>query len=204
MISLIRFVPSAAIAARIAATMSGVTGGAFGSGSPSNTVGAAGEKKDQYDGAFTHDIEINDLRNRYLITKGSTQQQVSHFPCLGLVSALAGLCISASLTTNSADIARNRRVSNHQRCLAPRQVKGRTIRTTPLHPHFGTDPIRTRRRREKGQRSHQPGTGASGGRQVAMGQESGAVWAQGWRTGRRETEVARGEVADQFGIHEEL
>jgi hypothetical protein len=69
--------PSAAIAARIAATMSGVTGGAFGSGSPSNTVGAAGEKKDQYDGAFTHDIDINDLRNRYLITKGSTQQQVS-------------------------------------------------------------------------------------------------------------------------------
>ena len=69
----------AAIAARIAATMSGVNGGAFGSGSPSDSTGGVpnSEKKDQYDGAFTHDIEINDLRNRYLITKGSTQQQVS-------------------------------------------------------------------------------------------------------------------------------
>ncbi|KAL7415210.1 hypothetical protein BDY24DRAFT_286901 [Mrakia frigida] len=27
-----------------------------------------------FDGEFTHDIEINDLRNRYLLTKGSTQQ----------------------------------------------------------------------------------------------------------------------------------
>ena len=35
------------------------------------------EKKDLYDGAFTHNIDINDLRNRYLITKGSTQQEVS-------------------------------------------------------------------------------------------------------------------------------
>jgi hypothetical protein len=61
--------------------MSGVTGGAFGSGSPSSAVGVVpkDEKKDQYDGAFTHDIDINDLRNRYLITKGSTQQQASEY-----------------------------------------------------------------------------------------------------------------------------
>ena len=25
---------------------------------------------------FTHDIDINDVRNRYLLTKGSTQEQV--------------------------------------------------------------------------------------------------------------------------------
>jgi hypothetical protein len=55
--------------------MSGATGGAFGAGSPSNTV-AVVPKDEKYDGAFTHDIDINDLRNRYLITKGSTQQQV--------------------------------------------------------------------------------------------------------------------------------
>ncbi|GHJ86314.1 hypothetical protein NliqN6_2716 [Naganishia liquefaciens] len=69
---------AAAIAARIAATMSGVNG-ALGSGSPSDPTGSAlsSERKDQYDGAFSHDIEINDLRNRYLITKGSTQQQIS-------------------------------------------------------------------------------------------------------------------------------
>ncbi|KAJ9123788.1 hypothetical protein QFC24_003562 [Naganishia onofrii] len=66
---------AAAIAARIAATMSGGLGA-----SPSG--GAAGitpkdDKKDPYDGAFTYDIDINDLRNRYLITKGATQHQIS-------------------------------------------------------------------------------------------------------------------------------
>lgn len=30
----------------------------------------------KHDGEFTQDIEINDLRNRYMLTKGSTQQQV--------------------------------------------------------------------------------------------------------------------------------
>lgn len=38
--------------------------------------GGTGGGKDPYDGEFTHDIDINDLRNRYLLTKGSTQQQV--------------------------------------------------------------------------------------------------------------------------------
>lgn len=64
--------PVAAIAARIASTM---TGGI----AKSPVVKEEKEKKDVYDGAFTHDIDINDLRNRYLITKGSTQQQVSRF-----------------------------------------------------------------------------------------------------------------------------
>lgn len=39
--------------------------------------------KDPHDGDFIHDIDINDVRNRYLLTKGSTQTQVScsaHFP----------------------------------------------------------------------------------------------------------------------------
>ncbi|QRW23357.1 hypothetical protein RhiXN_08393 [Rhizoctonia solani] len=38
--------------------------------------GALDHKRDPFDGPFTHDIEINDLRNRYLLTKGSTQQQI--------------------------------------------------------------------------------------------------------------------------------
>ena len=33
--------------------------------------------KDPHDGAFTHDIDINDIRNRYLLTRGSTQEQVT-------------------------------------------------------------------------------------------------------------------------------
>ncbi|KAF9788650.1 eukaryotic type KH-domain type I [Thelephora terrestris] len=52
---------AAAIAAKIAAQL---------------TNGGAGGGKDPYDGEFTHDIDINDLRNRYLLTRGSTQQQI--------------------------------------------------------------------------------------------------------------------------------
>ncbi len=35
--------------------------------------------KDPHDGEFTHDIDINDVRNRYLLTKGTTQDQVRPF-----------------------------------------------------------------------------------------------------------------------------
>lgn len=54
---------AAAIAAKIAAQ--------FASGG-----GVPGATKDPHDAEFTHDIDINDVRNRYLLTKGSTQQQV--------------------------------------------------------------------------------------------------------------------------------
>ncbi|KAG6829742.1 hypothetical protein H0H92_003618 [Tricholoma furcatifolium] len=50
---------AAAIAAKIAAQFA-------------NGVGM----KDLHDGEYTHDIDINDVRNRYLLTKGSTQEQV--------------------------------------------------------------------------------------------------------------------------------
>lgn len=56
---------AAAIAAKIAAQFAG-SGGA--------TPGGA---KDLHDGEFTHDIDINDVRNRYLLTKGATQTEVS-------------------------------------------------------------------------------------------------------------------------------
>ena len=55
---------AAAIAAKIAAQ--------FASGGS----GAVGGAKDPHDAEFTHDIDINDVRNRYLLTRGSTQQQV--------------------------------------------------------------------------------------------------------------------------------
>jgi hypothetical protein len=57
----------AAIAARIAAQYSGAGGG-----------GGLLGPKDIHDGEFTQDIDINDVRNRYMLTKGSTQQQVRH------------------------------------------------------------------------------------------------------------------------------
>lgn len=59
---------AAAIAAKIAAQYAGAgpAPGALGGGT-----------RDPHDGEFTFDIDINDVRNRYMLTKGPTQQQVS-------------------------------------------------------------------------------------------------------------------------------
>ncbi|KAF8156794.1 hypothetical protein B0H34DRAFT_710601 [Crassisporium funariophilum] len=56
---------AAAIAAKIAAQFAS---GALG--------GDMGGQKDMHDADFTHDIDINDVRNRYLLTRGSTQDQI--------------------------------------------------------------------------------------------------------------------------------
>jgi hypothetical protein len=56
---------AAAIAAKIAASL---------------RPGVAGNelmRREKEEGDFVRDIEINDLRNRYLLTKGPTQKQVS-------------------------------------------------------------------------------------------------------------------------------
>jgi hypothetical protein len=58
---------AAAIAAKIAAQYSGAGAG--------GGVGLLGPK-DIHDGEFAQDIDINDVRNRYMLTRGSTQQQV--------------------------------------------------------------------------------------------------------------------------------
>ncbi|CAL1708958.1 unnamed protein product [Somion occarium] len=57
---------AAAIAAKIAAQFAGSSSG----------TGTALGPRDPHDGDFTHDIDINDVRNRYLLTKGSTQSQI--------------------------------------------------------------------------------------------------------------------------------
>jgi len=54
---------AAAIAAKIAASL------------PAGTHGSALIKKSEDEG-FVRDIEINDLRNRYVLTKGPTQKKV--------------------------------------------------------------------------------------------------------------------------------
>jgi hypothetical protein len=44
---------------------------------PSRGLNVTDERKrDPHDAEFTYDIEINDVRNRYMLTKGSTQQEV--------------------------------------------------------------------------------------------------------------------------------
>ena len=40
------------------------------------TVVTDDRRKDPHDSEFTYDIEINDVRNRYMLTKGATQQEV--------------------------------------------------------------------------------------------------------------------------------
>jgi hypothetical protein len=57
---------AAAIAAKIAAQFAG------------GVLGPGSGMKDPHDGDFIQDIDINDVRNRYMLTKGSTQQQVSY------------------------------------------------------------------------------------------------------------------------------
>jgi hypothetical protein len=59
---------AAAIAAKIAAQLVSSAGAAG--------IMGGGGMKDPHDGDFTHDIDINDVRNRYVLTKGSTQTQV--------------------------------------------------------------------------------------------------------------------------------
>lgn len=56
---------AAAIAAKIAAQFAGPAGAGISLG-----------PKDPHDGDYIRDIDINDVRNRYLLTKGSTQTQV--------------------------------------------------------------------------------------------------------------------------------
>ncbi|GLB39051.1 putative K homology RNA-binding domain containing protein [Lyophyllum shimeji] len=60
---------AAAIAAKIAAQF------ASGPSAASLGTGTAGPR-DLHDAEFTYDIDINDVRNRYLLTKGSTQDQI--------------------------------------------------------------------------------------------------------------------------------
>ena len=57
---------AAAIAAKIAAQFAGGT-----------TNGTVLGPRDPHDSVFTHDIDINDVRNRYVLTKGSTQEQIN-------------------------------------------------------------------------------------------------------------------------------
>ncbi|TFY59911.1 hypothetical protein EVJ58_g5491 [Rhodofomes roseus] len=59
---------AAAAAAAIAAKIAAQFAGSGGSGLPGG--------KDPHDGDYIRDIDINDQRNRYLLTKGSTQTQI--------------------------------------------------------------------------------------------------------------------------------
>lgn len=97
---------AAAIAAKIAAQFS-AGGGIAGS----IQIG----QKDPHDGDFTHDIDINDVRNRYMLTKGSTQTEVR---------VLNSGCMVSYLLISQIDSRRNGRVSQYQGCVVPGSIKG--------------------------------------------------------------------------------
>lgn len=63
---------AAAIAAKIAAQFA------------SGALGGEGNHEE-----FTQDIDINDVRNRYLLTKGSTQEQVDNTNFIQVLSTVA-------------------------------------------------------------------------------------------------------------------
>jgi hypothetical protein len=50
-------------------------------GPPNSTAGAVSGEMYIADGDYIRDIEVNDLRNRYTLTKGSTQKMVNT-PCV--------------------------------------------------------------------------------------------------------------------------
>jgi hypothetical protein len=94
---------AAAIAAKIAASF------------------ANGAGKDPYDGDFTHDIDINDLRNRYLLTRGTTQTTAS-------ISSFGATPESYC----SQDTRGNRCFSQHEGNLVSRSFKSNRERPSPL------------------------------------------------------------------------
>ncbi|SPO29433.1 uncharacterized protein UTRI_04838_B [Ustilago trichophora] len=69
---------AAAAAAKIAAQFASKSQPASKESEPSASSSSSAERKDKdaHDADFTHDIEINDQRNRYMLTKGQTQQQI--------------------------------------------------------------------------------------------------------------------------------
>ncbi|UZJ54670.1 hypothetical protein CBS101457_003990 [Exobasidium rhododendri] len=67
---------AAAAAAKIAAQFSARAGGGGVSSGVISSASADKPKVDPHDAEFTHDIDINDHRNRYMLTKGQTQTQL--------------------------------------------------------------------------------------------------------------------------------
>lgn len=110
---------AAAIAAKIAAQFANGTLGGDGS-------------KDQHDAEFTHDIDINDVRNRYLLTRGSTQDQVrASTSCLLMVAGYSWLSLS--------DSRGNWRICWDEGCVVSGPIEGDRERSSSVHPHIGAN-----------------------------------------------------------------
>jgi hypothetical protein len=113
---------AAAIAAKIAAQYSGAAAGSGG--------GLLGPK-DIHDGEFAQDIDINDVRNRYMLTKGSTQQQVRH-PSPIRDGHISRTPVSIFLL----DTRRNRSFRQHKRHMVPRSHEGHGERPPVVPTHI--------------------------------------------------------------------
>ena len=112
----------AAIAAKITAQFSAAAAGGGG--------GLLGSK-DIHDGDFTEDIDINDVRNRYMLTKGSTQQQVRHSSPIR-----DGHISRTPVSVFLLDTRRNRSFRQHKRHMVPRSLKGHGERPSAVPTHI--------------------------------------------------------------------
>ncbi len=78
-------------------------------------------KREGFDEGFVKDIEINDLRNRYVLTKGSTQKQVSYH----------SFCISGwKKCRSSIELIPAYRLERRQERASPRKASG-----SPIEPN---------------------------------------------------------------------
>jgi hypothetical protein len=110
---------AAAIAAKIAAQYSGA-----GAGGGNGLLGP----KDIHDGEFTQDIDINDVRNRYMLTRGSTQQQVRHTPPILRRTCLTSVRINFPSRYTKKPVLLSARKEYGTRIV--RRLRRRTLRCT--------------------------------------------------------------------------
>ena len=122
---------AAAIAAKIAAQFaSGALGG--------------GDK--EHDAEFTHNIDINDVRNRYLLTRGSTQDQVCIvvfflLQTLGHLGRREEPGVGKAYDICLLDSRRNWSFGRNEGCVVPRSIKSNGERSSALYSHISTDKI---------------------------------------------------------------
>jgi hypothetical protein len=115
----------------------------------SRPPGAREDRKDtpsQHDAAFTHDIEINDLRNRYLLTKGATQAQVRS---QGSELVVSRSTLIAERLDMYQDRRRDGRFYRYEGYLAAGQVQGDSTRASSIPSHRCVEPGTARQSRWK-------------------------------------------------------
>ena len=175
---------AAAIAAKIAASIRG----------PSGAQGHELMRLIPGEDGHIKDIPINDLKNRYVLTKGSTQKQVR---LTFLFKLLKSLLIS--------DIRRDWCFSDGKRCLGTRCESSRTRRGAVVYPHCCQDGCGDGSRCRQSPGAYRPRSGSVDRHANTYCEEQSIGFADaGWCRLTRTSQVAGGQAADRIGQFEEL